>query len=109
VTLTIESLNKKFEFNTGSDQEGNSTGKFSNLKDNHTDNYSSDCHGSLVVRDISQLVGTGIYVDYTDTRILIFKQQGDQHPIAVVSQFPAFACVVIIAYALAMLYSSVVS
>jgi hypothetical protein len=80
------------------------------VKDKHTDTYSSDCHGALVVRKASQLVGTKLYVDYTNTRILIFKQQGDKHPIAVVSQFPAFACVVMIAYALAtMLYSSLVS
>lgn len=70
VSLSMTSLKKKFEFDipTGQDQG-------TNIK----------CHGSLVVRDYANLTGTNIFVDYTNTRILIFKQQYDPHPIAVFS------------------------
>jgi len=70
VTITLKSLKKKFEFDIPPEQaEG------SNIA----------THGVLIARDLSQLTGTGLYVDYTNTRILIFKNQGDKYATAVLS------------------------
>jgi hypothetical protein len=70
VKITVNSLSKKFEFN---------------IPDAQTQGSAFNCHGSLIVRDDKQLTGSNIYVDYTNTRILIFKAQYDAHPIAVFS------------------------
>ena len=102
VSLDLNSLKKKFEFDIPAGQvEGTTIGKFSNpsLGTIHNKACSPDCHGAFIARDASQLTGSNFYVDYTNTRIMIYRQQGDPHPLAVVSQFPAPRCVVIVTYA----------
>jgi hypothetical protein len=70
VTLGLSSLKKRFEFN---------------IPDKDVQGSAIDCHGSLVARENAQLAGSNLFVDYTNTRILIFKSQGDKYPIAVFS------------------------
>jgi len=70
VTLTMDSLKKQFSFDIPPDG---------------VDGSVIECHGSLIAKDFSQLTGTGVFVDYTNTRILIFRKQYDPTPIAVFS------------------------
>lgn len=42
--------------------------------------------GYLIVRNVGDLkTGVDYWVDYTNTRILVLKKEGDQEPVAVVS------------------------
>jgi len=69
VELNMQTLKKKFTFTVPDDVEGG----------HHLNEW-----GYLLVKDVGQLeVGPTYFVDYTNTRILIFKEQNDENPVAV--------------------------
>ena len=52
-----------------------------------------------MARKSAELTGSGLYVDYTNSRIVIYKKQNDPYAIAVVSQLLVPRYVAIVTYA----------
>ena len=74
VELETKSLKKKFAFNVP------------NSVQEERDSMTS--WGYLIVRNVGDLqTGVNYYVDYTNTRILVLKNQGDQDPVAVFGSY----------------------
>ena len=93
VELNMQTLKKKFTFAIPDDVKyGHHLSQFSNpltLQSTLTLAYPSEEWGYFIVKDVRQIeVCRTYFVDYNNTRVLIFESQGDISPVAVVSRFP---------------------
>ena len=90
VTITINSLGKKFGFQIphGVRPPDTGIGRFSTPDTPQSAHrYRPECNGTFITKNVEELTtGPEFYVDYTNTRVMILEKE-NCHPVAVVSQF----------------------
>ena len=90
VTITINSLGKKFGFQIphGVRPPDTGIGRFSTPgTPQSAHRYRPECNGTFITKHVGELTtGPEFYVDYTKTRVMILEK-GNRHPVAVVSEY----------------------